>query len=481
MKKIISILLFLAMLVSFASCHTSDIEETSSSTATTDTTETTDTSETVIPEKFFKVPDDEKEVTCVIKSEKDYGLKMEVTLHGYQSESLNKDFYVKNNEYFIVDVKIINDSPTSDKILQFMSTDCRTFDPPHNHELEFYFANRYGDHLAVSSDYRSLAHPERYIIWELKPGESETYTLKLAAGKHTENSKEYDLLYDGREGGGIELYDESIYENGSCLFIGYIYFPHAFDDNKGLDTRNNLYIATELSFEVVYVSDETTETMDTTETTDTTETSDTAETVIPEVFFEVPSDEKEVTKTIVTENTDGMKMELTLHGYASESLEKDFYVKHNEVVTMDVKITNTSDHTNRQFLPTYCRESGLGDYRHNHEITVDITNANGIELTSCAVYGGCPEMYDMWDIEAGESYDFKLEYVAGKVYYDERDDAPKLCDIPLYGNEIYPNGTCDFTGTISFVYCENYEEDQIRGANDLSLSADIAFTIVYVH
>ena len=258
MKKIISILLLFAMLVSFASCHTSDMEETSSSTATTDTTETTDTSETVIPEKFFKVPDDEKEVTRVIKSEKDYGLKMEVTLHGYQSESLNKDFYVKNNEYFIVDVKIINDSPTSDKILQFMFTDCRNYDPPHNHELEFYFANRYGDHLIAASDHRGFIHPERYIIWELKPGESETYTLKLAAGKQSESSKEYDLPYDGW--GGIELYDESIYENGSCLFIGYIYFPYAFDNNQGLDTRNNLYIATELSFEVVYVSDETTET-----------------------------------------------------------------------------------------------------------------------------------------------------------------------------------------------------------------------------
>ena len=194
----------------------------------------------------------------------------------------------------------------------------------------------------------------------------------------------------------------------------------------------------------------------------------------------MPSDEKEVTKTIITENADGMKMEITLHGYASEKLEKEFYVKHNEIVTMDVKITNTSDHTNRQFLPTYCRESGLGNYRHNHEITVDIISENGNELTSCAVFGACPEMYDMWDIEAGESYDFKLEYVAGKVYYDERDDAPKLCDIPLYGNEIYPDGTCDFTGTISFVYCEDYEEDQFRGANDLSLSADVAFTIVYV-
>ena len=226
---------------------------------------------------------------------------------------------------------------------------------------------------------------------------------------------------------------------------------------------------------------ETTEfsqTTDTSETTDTTETSNTADIVN---FFEVPSDEKDVTKTIVTENTDGMKMEITLHGYASESLEKDFYVKHNEIVTMDVKITNASDHTIRQFLPTDCRNFSFRGYRHNHEITVDITNKNGNKLTSCAAYDVHTERYDSWDIESGESCDFKLEYVAGKVYYDERDDAPRLCDIPLYGNEIYPDGTCDFTGTISFVYCEDYEEDQLRGANDLSLSADIAFTIVYVH
>ena len=42
------------------------------------------------------------------------------------------------------------------------------------------------------------------------------------------------------------------------------------------------------------------------------------------------------------------------------------------------------------------------------------------------------------------------------------------------------DGTCDFTGTISFIYCEEYEENKMPLPNDLSLSADVAFTIVYV-
>ena len=221
---------------------------------------------------------------------------------------------------------------------------------------------------------------------------------------------------------------------------------------------------------------ETTEHMQTTDTSttnDTTETSNTEEIIVPEIFFDVPADEKEITKTIVTENADGMKMELTLHGYASESLEKNFYVKHNEVIRIDAKIVNGSEKTYHQFLPTYCRHSSLGDYPHNHEIAVDIANARENPLTSLAVYGGCPEMWEVWDIEAGKTYDFCLEYVAGKPYYTENGE--ELYDIPLYGNEIYPDGICDFTGTISFSYYDENEK-----ANDLVLSSDIVLEIVYV-
>ena len=76
---------------------------------------------------------------------------------------------------------------------------------------------------------------------------------------------------------------------------------------------------------------DTTETTDTTDTTQTTETSGTQETVIPEDIFISPDDEEKTTKTIVTENDDGMKMEVIIHGYKSESLGKDFYVKNNAV------------------------------------------------------------------------------------------------------------------------------------------------------
>lgn len=264
MKKLLGLILIILLISAcFTSCDDIDDSFDTSNTTTESTSETNDsfdtsnttesTSEITETQSTppYVVPDDEKEVTRVIKTET-AEIKMEVTLHGYQSESLGKDFYVKNNEYFIVDVTVINDTSTHDAIFQFLPTSCRDFDPAHNHELDFDFVNHYGDHLTAASDHRGFVHPEMYEIWELKAGESETYTLKLAAGKQSESSTEYDLPYDGW--GGIELYDESIYENGFCLFSGSIYFPFSFK-NDGSETKNDQHIATEMAFEVVYVSD----------------------------------------------------------------------------------------------------------------------------------------------------------------------------------------------------------------------------------
>lgn len=493
MKKIISILLLFAMLVSFASCHTSDMEETSSSTATTDTTETTDTSETVIPEKFFKVPDDEKEVTRVIKSEKDYGLKMEVTLHGYQSESLNKDFYVKNNEYFIVDVKIINDSPTSDKILQFMSTDCRNFDPPHNHELEFYFANRYGDHLIATSDHRGFVHPERYIIWELKPGESETYTLKLAAGKQSESSKEYDLPYDGW--GGIELYDESIYENGSCLFIGYIYFPYAFDNNQGLDTRNNLYIATELSFEVVYVSDETTETTEHTQTTDTSATTDTTETSETTASSDIqnqptafvrPEDQKYQRDRLFSAQNEDISLEVVISGiYASESLGEEAYFTRDQNIYMDIYIKNISDHSIYFHLSD---PIGISWYTEPTEFSFDLKTDDGYTLGH--LKGDMlPDLgLDTVELKPGEEFIRNYicfaagEYIKGYYVDENGNDCYTDGGFRYYGADAYKDGKMEFKGTVSFWrYFDSLESFELGTEDQLkNLSCDIALTCFYM-
>ena len=247
MKKLLCILISsLFILTCFASCH-----RISGYAETTDGNPAVTTSP---PASAYAVPDDEQKITRTIVCGSDSNIKMEVTLYGYQSKSLNKSFYVKSNEYFIADVKIINDNATPGAIYQHLPTMCRGSNPPHNHEIRFYFANRYGNQLRSSCDSRGFAHPTAGEIWELESGESASYTLKLAAGEAVFGAaEEYDLPIDGLDG-GIRLYDEGIYENGSCLFIGFIYFPFSYN-HHGSETKNDAYVAAEISFEVIYVAE----------------------------------------------------------------------------------------------------------------------------------------------------------------------------------------------------------------------------------
>lgn len=57
-----------------------------------------------------------------------------------------------------------------------------------------------------------------------------------------------------------------------------------------------------------------------------------------------PADEVRVQRTFsVSEAPNGITLEVTVYGYSSETLGKDFYVKSNEFFRADVKVTNTSE------------------------------------------------------------------------------------------------------------------------------------------
>ena len=125
----------------------------------------------------FISPSDEESAVYTVTQTDGNGLKLEVTLHGYKSESLGKEFYVKNNEYFLADVKLTNESSTP--VYQWLPTACREMSPAHNHEIKFDIAN--GDYKLNSSSF-GFACPERTDLWTVEPGASYEWQLKLAAG-----------------------------------------------------------------------------------------------------------------------------------------------------------------------------------------------------------------------------------------------------------------------------------------------------------
>lgn len=254
MKRILFLLLSVSIVLScFVSCK-HDVTETSDTTTNLQQSEeTTGTSgkEPPIepPEVSFVSPSDEEIAFLTVASSNSDGIKLEVTLHGYKSESLGKDFYVKSNEYVLADVKITNTSDTS--VYQILPTYCRESAEPHNHEISFTISNKDGYFLNSSSF--GFACPTMIDVWEIESGKNYEWTLKLAAGKI--QSQEYDLPADGKgTSSGIKLYGSDIYTNASCIFNGEIGFDYAHE-NLGTDTINEYAIQVELSVEFVYVSE----------------------------------------------------------------------------------------------------------------------------------------------------------------------------------------------------------------------------------
>ena len=188
MKKILLLVLTVALALScFASCsnfggnasHNEDLQKV-----------------------FFISPEDEEAAVYTAVQSSEDGLKLEVTLHGYKSESLGKAFYVKNNEYFLVDVKLTNESDTP--VYQFLPTSCRDCTPAHNHEISFDLAS--GESKLNSSSFGFVC-AEKTDLWTVKPGESYEWQLKLAAG---EQKLESDVIFpsgdkENTEGGKNEF------------------------------------------------------------------------------------------------------------------------------------------------------------------------------------------------------------------------------------------------------------------------------------
>lgn len=213
---------------------------------------------------------------------------------------------------------------------------------------------------------------------------------------------------------------------------------------------------------------------------ETTSASTSATTVIePPVV--APADEISETRVFTSESPDGIKLEITVHGYSSEKLGRDFYIKSNEFSRVDVKVTNTSDSSFYQHLPTSCRE---GIYKHNHEIEFSFSDGNGHGLHSTDSYAkGCPATIDCWEIKSGESYTWELYIAAGettelKDKIDLPDKDYSWIGIALYDRSVYTDGACDFSGAFSFAYDPVQKEASTK--NDKSVSVPVTLTVIYI-
>ena len=217
------------------------------------------------------------------------------------------------------------------------------------------------------------------------------------------------------------------------------------------------------------------------ETTSSESSASATELPIVEPPAVAPADEVRVQRTFsVSEAPNGITLEVTVYGYSSETLGKDFYVKSNEFFRADVKVTNTSEKSFRQFLPTACRENGSAN--HNHEIAFSLSDGKGHALHSTDSFGKeCPEMTDIWEIKAGESYEWRVTVAAGENTYGEGKGDLTVSDYPwlgiaLYDRSIYENDMLEFSGNFSFSYSAKSE----TSSNELTVKLPVSLTVVYI-
>ena len=191
---------------------------------------------------YGRVPSDEESAVRVITKDHEDGIFLCISIVGYQSKSLGKDFYVKSNEYFTVSVEVTNRS--SRMLYRIAGTDCSESAVPHSHDIA----------LDLSCNGRSLCSSsigfscgKTFAREPLKPGETYTYQLRYAAGEEVASG--FDLPGGGTDyPAGVKLYNQVFYHNGSCEFQGYLVFDYGKEKN-GTGTS----VALPLSLEVLYV------------------------------------------------------------------------------------------------------------------------------------------------------------------------------------------------------------------------------------
>lgn len=237
-KSIPKILIFILSIFIFCSCNQNKINETSStSTETSQTEQTSQTEETssaesssqteqteqqiLLPQSFVS-PEDEVKITKTFTGVNAYGMRMDISVQGYASESLGMDFYLKSNEENAFEFTLTNG----------MELDAWQFAPCI--AMQFWFdvaESEQGGQIIhlYYTDMMSFAQGTSYN--ELPIGEVQTQSVRLYPA------------------------DWQDAEENVCVRSGIVIFPYRFEPYvSGGKSDNTHSVSIELSYAEVFVS-----------------------------------------------------------------------------------------------------------------------------------------------------------------------------------------------------------------------------------
>ncbi|MBQ8496759.1 MAG: hypothetical protein IJ489_04795 [Clostridia bacterium] len=236
MKKIITMFLLFSMLVSFASCHTNDMEETSSTNSsfseTTETSETTTSSDIQNQPTAFVRPEDQQYHHDILFSAQNEDISLEVFISGiYESESLGEKAYFTRDR--IIDLHLYIKNISDHSIYFHLSDPIEISD--YTEPTEFSFDLKTDDGYTLGHLKGDMLPDLGLDTVELKPGEEfiRNY-ICFAAGEYI---KGYYVDENGNDcyvDGGFRYYGADAYKDGKMEFKGTISFWRYFDSLEAL-------------------------------------------------------------------------------------------------------------------------------------------------------------------------------------------------------------------------------------------------------
>ena len=385
------------------------------------------------------------------------GVSLTVTVDGFSNKDKGYDFYVKSNDYFIVHVKVENNS--GKEIYKLNSSGIHSVLGAENVELQTYIADAKGNELTPRT--AGMIYTDDLLLWSIPAGESYEWDLFLAAGYAGEYmpGKPADLTIEGYEADGIYLYDESIYSGGVCEFSGATAFWYSYTDN-GNSTVTDQKVTADVTIPVLYVEPML---------------KDRGDRSLADYLAE---DEKECNMSYSSFNN-GIGMTVTLHGYSNRGKGYGFYVKSNDYIIIDVNVTNNKSTAIYQLAPYL----GHGyDPSPNVELNIGFDDGNEHRLSFAHESLLLECLTDLWSMDAGDEYSWRLRAAAAYFEESDYDLEPDSNDrgegLKLYDESIYSDGMCEFSGTITFAYSDTNNGNST--VNDLSISKNVTIPVLYV-